>query len=67
MLEFKEYKRKGTILLRPYILGEDMSKFSVNVVDDPPSDMGMVAQNPQNPADQWYVARQYFDNNYEML
>jgi hypothetical protein len=28
---------------------------------------GFVARNPQNHADQWYVARAYFDANFEPL
>ncbi len=63
--EFKQYKRKGLSEMRPYIQGEDQSKFSVNPVDDPESDMGMVARNPENHDDQWYVARKYFDDNLE--
>jgi hypothetical protein len=27
--------------------------------------MGMVARNPKNHADQWYVARKYFEDNLE--
>ena len=63
--EFREYKRKGIIFLRPYISGEDISKISVSAEDNPETDMGMVAQNPNNIKDQWYVARQYFKDNYE--
>lgn len=51
--------------MRPYILGEDMKCISVAKVDDPKNDMGMVARNPQNHKDQWYVARKYFEENFE--
>ena len=27
--------------------------------------VGMVARNPQNHKDQWYVARKYFEDNFE--
>jgi len=27
----------------------------------------MIARNPQNHEDQWLVARQYFDENFEPL
>ncbi len=65
MSEFQQYKRKGLSEMRPYILGEDLSKISVNKDDDPPNDMGMIARNPKNHNDQWHVGGQYFENNYE--
>ncbi len=66
MSKFKLYKRTGLSLMRPYILGEDLSDISVSDEDDPPNDMGMVAQNQNNPKDQWYVARQYFEDNFAL-
>jgi len=64
MAEFKKYKRKGLSEMRPYILGEDMTDISVAAVDDPSNDMGMIARNPKNHNDQWYVARKYFEDNF---
>ncbi len=63
--EWKQYKRKGLSEMRPYVPGEDLSGVSVSQQDDPPSDMGMIARNPKNYADQWYVARKYFEDNLE--
>jgi hypothetical protein len=60
MSKFKQYRRKGLAEMRPYIPGEDLSSVSVNEVDDPPNDLGMIARNPKNHANQWYVARKYF-------
>ena len=51
--------------MRPYILGEDLTHISVADVDYPPNDMGMIARNPKNHADQWYVAQKYFEDNLE--
>jgi len=65
MSEFKQYKRKSISEMRPYVLNEDMSDISVSQEDDPEQDMGMVARNPKNHKDQWYVARQYFEDNLE--
>ena len=65
MSEYKSYKRKGIIELRPYIKGENLSNVSVSDVDKPDSDMGMIARNPVNKKDKWYVARKYFEDNYE--
>lgn len=59
MSEFKQYKRKGLSEMRPYVKGEDLAKISVADVYSPDTDMGMVARNPQNHDDQWYVARKY--------
>jgi len=65
ILEWKQYKRKGLSEMRPYVLGEDLSGVSVSSEDDPPRDMGMIARNPKNHKDQWYVARKYFEENLE--
>ena len=67
MSEFKQYRRKGFSELRPYISGEDVTNISIADVDDPETDMGMVARNPQNHKDQWYVARKYFEENLELI
>jgi len=65
MGEFKQYKRKGLSEMRPYVFGEDLSGVSISDEDIPKTDMGMIARNPKNHADQWYVARKYFDDNLE--
>lgn len=62
---WKQYKRKGLSEMRPYVKGEDLAKISVSKEDSPEEDMGMVARNPKNHADQWYVARKYFEDNLE--
>jgi hypothetical protein len=51
--------------MRPYIPGEDLTDISVSETDDPETDLGMIARNPENHNDQWYVARQYFEDNLE--
>ncbi len=51
--------------MRPYVNGEDLTNISVSPEDDPATDMGMVARNPENHKDKWYVARAYFDANLE--
>jgi hypothetical protein len=62
---WKQYKRKGLSEMRPYVKGEDLSKISVSGTDNPETDMGMIARNPENHEDQWYVARKYFEDNLE--
>lgn len=62
---FKEYRKKGTQLLRPYVPGEDMTGISVNK-EDTPELGGMIGINRKNPEDQWYVAKQFYEDNYEL-
>lgn len=61
---FEEYKRTNVAEMRHYVAGEDMNNISVSHTDDPINDMGMIARNPDNHADQWYVARKYFEDNF---
>lgn len=61
---FKQYQRKGSAEMRPYVKGEDMTGISVSDADDPENDMGFVARNPDNHDDQWYVAREFAEKNY---
>ena len=65
MSEWKQYKRKGLSEMRSYIPGEDLTEISVSPEDNPEKDLGMVARNPENHADQWYVAKAYFEANLE--
>jgi len=64
---FKQYRRSNIAEMRPYVKGEDLTGISVSATDDPENDMGMVARNPQNHADQWYVAKKYFMENFEPI
>ena len=34
--------------------------------EDEPKEGGMIARNPVNHADQWYVQAEYFRDNYEV-
>lgn len=64
-MEWKQYGRTGVSNMRHYIQGEDLSNISVSDKDNPETDMGMIARNPQNHEDQWYVAKKYFEENFE--
>jgi hypothetical protein len=64
---FEKYKRTDISEMRPYIKGEDLTTISVSSVDNPDLDMGMVARNPKNHKDQWYVARKYFEDNFKEI
>jgi hypothetical protein len=61
---YRLYRKKNTQPLRPYEPGEDLSGISVNN-QDTPEPGGMIACNPANPQDQWYVAKKFFEDNYE--
>lgn len=72
MTEWKQYRRTNIAEMRAFVPGEDTSKFSVSepdrqlcVNDIDEFQRGFVARNPQNHAEQWYVARAYFDVNFE--
>lgn len=66
MSEFKTYPRKGSVTARPYVIGEDMTYISLSAVDSERAslDGGMIAQNPDNPDDQWYISPEYFSKNF---
>lgn len=69
MSEFKNYKRKGVAKMRAYVPGEGMNEISVSAPDKalPTEEFnkGFIARNPNNPEDQWYVSRKYFEENFE--
>ena len=67
MSDFKQYKRTQIAEMRSYIKGENISGVSVSKVDDPENDMGMIARNPANHHDQWYVAKKFFQDNFEPI
>ena len=67
MSKWKKYRRTNIAEMRPYVLREDISKVSVSETDYPIDDMGMIARNPKNHEDQWYVARKYFEDNFEEI
>jgi hypothetical protein len=62
---YKLYRLTNIAEMRPYIKGEDLTNISVSKEDNPETDLGMIARNPKNNNDQWYVAHQYFVDNFE--
>ena len=61
---FEDYRKKGTQLMRPYVVGESLEGVSVSAVDKPEAG-GMIAVDRSNPKDMWYVAKDFFEKNYE--
>ena len=63
---WKTYRRKGVTEMRPYVEGEDLTGVSVSERDTPQPG-GMIARNPANREDQWYVNAEYFEANMEAV
>ena len=63
MKDFKDYRKKNVQPMRPYVSGEDMSCISVANCDTP-EEGGMIAINPEDHSDKWYVAKKFFKDNY---
>ena len=62
----KNYTKKSIQPMRPYEPGEDLQAQGISVWEgDTPELGGMIAINPDNPSDQWYVAKDFFEKNYE--
>ena len=71
MIEFKKYKRKGLSEMIPFkeFIGKDMSAISVSdqdkLLSNEEFEQGYIARNSNNHLDMWYVAKKYFDDNFE--
>ena len=69
MSEFKQFRRKQIAELRPFQEGEQLSeRVSISQADKDagsPKVGDMIARNPINHDDQWLVAKQYFEDNFE--
>lgn len=65
-MDWKNFRKKNLQEMRPYVPGEDLTGISVNK-EDTPEEGGMIARNSANHADQWYVGKQFFADNYEAV
>jgi hypothetical protein len=74
MKKFKQYRRTSIAELRP-ITREEIeeglySHISISQADidgGSPKAGDMIARNPENYDDQWLVAAQYFNDNFEEI
>ncbi len=68
---FTQYRRKQIAELRPYVDGEVLdASISVSQEDQKngsPKVGDMIARNPKNHNDQWLVAKDYFNDNFEPI
>lgn len=67
-LDIFEYEKLGRI---PVVVNKDnVISVSISDVDEEngsPKSGDMIARNPKNHLDQWLVAKEYFENNFEEL
>ena len=66
----KEYRKKGTQPMMPWVEGLDVSGVSISVPDQndgSPKEGDMIAISKDNPADRWLVAAKFFNDNYEKV
>lgn len=63
---WKEYRKTEIQRMRPYVEGEDLTGVSVSASDTPEVG-GMIAVNPNNQNDQRYIAKKFFEKNYELV
>lgn len=64
---FQKYQRIGEIEARPYVRGDQATHdISISEADLklPTLVGGMVARNPDNHNDMWYIAADYFAKHY---
>lgn len=72
---FKEYRRKQVAELREVralesletLKAEGISVSHEDVVAGSPKEGDMIARNPKNHKDKWLVAKQYFNDNFELI
>ncbi len=65
MSEFKNYIKTAVQPMRPYVPGEDLEAQGISVwCSDVPEESGMIAVNPKDPDDMWYVGKKFFEDNY---
>lgn len=64
IVQWGQYRKIGWVYMRPYIDGETLDGVSVSACDTP-GPGGMIAMNPANCDDQWYVAADFFQKHYE--
>lgn len=63
-MKYQLFQKTAKQAMRPYEPGEDLTGVSVSA-EDTPEPGGMIAVNPDNPADKWYVAKDFVEKNYE--
>ena len=52
--------------MKPYTLGDNLEGVSVSP-EDTLETGGMIAVNPDNNKDKWYISKAFFEANYEVV
>lgn len=67
MSEWKKYRRKEILEMRPYEPGEDLTKLITtrDISKDEAKEGDMVARDPNDPDVQWIVSKKRFENHFE--
>ena len=69
-MEYKKYRRTQIAEMANWEPGIDMTNVSVSAADTSngsPKLGDKIARNPANHADQWLVAKAYFEANFEIV
>lgn len=70
MSYFQKHRKVQISEMRPYEVGEDITSVSISQVDrtnGSPKIGDMIARNPENHEDQWLVAKDFYDRNYQNM
>lgn len=75
MSKFKQYRRTQIAEMRPVNPDETLATLEYagvsvsnsDVKNGSPKPGDMIARNPKSHEDQWLVAKQYFEDNFEEL
>lgn len=64
MSKWKKYRKKEVAEMRPYLQGEDLTNILVSKRVDVRGG-GMIARDPDDPEDQWFISIEFFRKNFE--
>ncbi len=66
-LDINVFKNHGFIHISEYPFGYNISISDADKNNGSPKIGDMIARNPKNYNDQWLVAQQYFNDNFEKI
>lgn len=68
-IEFRRATRYKGLFLKPILIADGVEVYipSEDRKNGSPKLGDMIARNPKNHNDQWLVAKQYFEDNFELI
>ena len=66
-VDINVFKNHGFIHISEYPFGHNISISDADKNNGSPKIGDMIARNPKNHSDQWLVAKQYFNDNFEKI